>query len=133
MKDALATALYGARGANGVILVTTKEGKEGKMNVDVRIENSFSMPTERIKTADPVTFMKMHNESVKTRDPIGQTLYTDEKITFTEMGAAPGHLSRYRLAGSHVQRRGGQQPDQPQLYRRRERGQVLCGGRRNQG
>lgn len=86
MKDALATALYGARGANGVILVTTKEGKEGKMRVDLRFENSFSMPTERIKTADPVTFMKMHNESVKTRDPVAQTLYTDEQITFTEMG-----------------------------------------------
>ncbi len=86
MKDALATALYGARGANGVILVTTKEGKEGKMNVDVRLENSFSMPTERIKIADPVTFMKMHNEAVKTRDPNALTLYTDEKITFTEMG-----------------------------------------------
>ncbi len=86
MKDALATALYGARGANGVILVTTKEGKEGKMNIDLRFENSFSMPTERIKIADPVTFMKMHNESVKTRDPNGQTLYTDEQITFTEMG-----------------------------------------------
>ncbi len=86
MKDALATALYGARGANGVILVTTKEGKEGKMNVDVRFENSFSMPTENIETADPVTFMRMHNESVKTRDPNGQTLYTDEQITFTERG-----------------------------------------------
>lgn len=86
MKDALATALYGARGANGVILVTTKEGKEGKMNMDLRFENSFSMPTQRISTANPVTFMKMHNESVKTRDPNGQTLYTDEQITFTEMG-----------------------------------------------
>lgn len=86
MKDALATALYGARGANGVILVTTKEGKEGKMRVDLRFENSFSMPTKRIETSDPVTFMKMHNESVKTRDPLGQTLYTDEQITFTEMG-----------------------------------------------
>lgn len=86
MKDALATALYGARGANGVILVTTKEGKEGKMNVDLRFENSFSTPTEKIKTADPVTFMRMHNEAVKTRDPNGQTLYTDEQITFTERG-----------------------------------------------
>lgn len=86
MKDAMATALYGARGANGVILVTTKEGKEGKMNFDLRFENSFSSPTQRLETADPVTFMRMHNEAVKTRDPNGQTLYTDEQITFTEMG-----------------------------------------------
>lgn len=86
MKDAMATALYGARGANGVILVTTKEGREGKMNFDLRFENSFSSPTQRLETADPVTFMRMHNEAVKTRDPNGQTLYTDEQITFTEMG-----------------------------------------------
>jgi TonB-linked SusC/RagA family outer membrane protein len=86
MKDAMATALYGARGANGVIMVTTKEGKEGKMNFDLRFENSFSSPTQRLETADPVTFMRMHNEAVKTRDPNGQTLYTDEQITFTEMG-----------------------------------------------
>ncbi|MCS2766088.1 TonB-dependent receptor plug domain-containing protein [Bacteroides thetaiotaomicron] len=42
LKDATSTALYGARGANGVILVTTKEGKEGKAQVSVRVENSFS-------------------------------------------------------------------------------------------
>ena len=41
LKDATSTALYGARGANGVILVTTKEGKEGKAQVSVRVENSF--------------------------------------------------------------------------------------------
>ena len=41
MKDATATSLYGARGANGVILVTTKEGKKGKARVSFRYENSF--------------------------------------------------------------------------------------------
>ena len=46
MKDATATALYGARGANGVILVTTKEGKAGKAKVSFRYENSFSSPTQ---------------------------------------------------------------------------------------
>ncbi|HOI49454.1 MAG TPA: TonB-dependent receptor plug domain-containing protein, partial [Prolixibacteraceae bacterium] len=45
MKDATATALYGARGANGVILVTTKGGKEGKTTVSVRFESSLSEPT----------------------------------------------------------------------------------------
>ncbi|MFY9598497.1 MAG: TonB-dependent receptor plug domain-containing protein, partial [Dysgonamonadaceae bacterium] len=56
MKDATATALYGARGANGVILVTTKEGKEGKVKVNARIENSFSSPTKKVEIADPVTY-----------------------------------------------------------------------------
>ncbi|WP_080903022.1 TonB-dependent receptor [Parabacteroides sp. Marseille-P3160] len=89
MKDATATALYGARGANGVISVTTKEGKEGKVQVNVRLENSFSSPTRKIDIADPVTFMKMHNEAVKTRDPLGIPIYSQEKIIMTERGLYP--------------------------------------------
>ena len=65
MKDATATALYGARGANGVISVTTKEGREGKVSVNVRIENSFSTPTSKVDQADPVTYMRMQNEAIK--------------------------------------------------------------------
>lgn len=89
MKDATATALYGARGANGVIAVTTKEGKEGKVQLNIRVENSFSSPTEKIDIAGPITFMRMHNEAVKTRDPLGLSLYSQEKITMTENGAYP--------------------------------------------
>lgn len=89
MKDATATALYGARGANGVISVTTKEGKEGKVSVNARVENSFSSPTKRVKIADPVTFMRMQNEAIKTRDPMGLALYSEEKITMTERGLYP--------------------------------------------
>ncbi|MBZ4190346.1 TonB-dependent receptor [Niabella beijingensis] len=86
MKDATATSLYGARGANGVIFVTTKEGREGKVQVNLRIENSSSSATEKVQIADPVTFMRMQNEAVKTRDPLGLALYSEEKITMTEMG-----------------------------------------------
>ena len=89
MKDATATALYGARGANGVISVTTKEGKEGKVTVNARVENSFSSPTKKVKIADPVTFMRMQNEAIKTRDPMGLALYSQEKITMTERGLYP--------------------------------------------
>ena len=89
MKDATATALYGARGANGVILVTTKEGKEGKVKVNARIENSFSSPTKKVEIADPVTYMRMQNEAIKTRDPLGLTLYSEEKIVMTERSLYP--------------------------------------------
>ena len=47
MKDASATAMYGARGANGVILVTTKKGQEGSVYATARYETVFSMPTKR--------------------------------------------------------------------------------------
>lgn len=89
MKDATATALYGARGANGVILVTTKEGKEGKAKFNARIENSFSSPTRKVEIADPVTYMRMQNEAIKTRDPLGLLMYPEEKIILTERGSYP--------------------------------------------
>ncbi|MDR0712793.1 MAG: TonB-dependent receptor [Bacteroidales bacterium] len=89
MKDATATALYGARGANGVILVTTKEGREGKAQVNLRVENSFSSPTQMVQLADPVTYMKMHNEAILTRDPNGVKMYSTEKINMTERGEYP--------------------------------------------
>ncbi|MDR2037730.1 MAG: TonB-dependent receptor [Bacteroidales bacterium] len=89
LKDATATALYGARGANGVILVTTKQGVEGKAKLNIRMENSWSMPTQNVKLADPVTYMRLANEAVLTRDPLGITRYSDKKIAGTEAGLDP--------------------------------------------
>lgn len=89
MKDANATALYGARGANGVILVTTKEGKEGKAQLNIRFENSFSMPTRKVDVVDPVTYMKLHNEAVQTRNPQSPRPYSDSKIEATARGENP--------------------------------------------
>jgi TonB-linked SusC/RagA family outer membrane protein len=89
LKDATATALYGARGANGVILVTTKQGVEGPAKISFRFENSVSAPTQNIDLADPITYMKMHNEAVLTRDPLGAIEYSQEKIEMTEAGKYP--------------------------------------------
>lgn len=84
LKDATSAALYGARGANGVILVTTKDGKEGKAHVSIRVENSFSAPTKLISLADPITYMKLNNEAVLTRDPLGIIPYPESKIAYTQ-------------------------------------------------
>ncbi len=89
MKDATATALYGARGANGVILVTTKEGKEGKATVSFRIENSLSTPVEMVELAGPITYMNLHNEAVRTRNPLGVLPYSESKIANTMKGTNP--------------------------------------------
>lgn len=89
LKDATATALYGSRAANGVILIKTKEGKEGKASIFVRLENSVSMPTRNIQLADPITYMKLENEAVLTRDPLGVLPYSDEKIDNTIAGINP--------------------------------------------
>jgi TonB-linked SusC/RagA family outer membrane protein len=94
MKDANATALYGARGANGVILVTTKEGREGKAKIMFRAEGSLSTPTQMIDVADPLTFMKLNNEAVRTRSlsAMGEpttTFYAQEDIWARERGLDP--------------------------------------------
>ncbi len=83
MKDATATALYGARGANGVILVTTKRGVEGSAKISVRTEMSMNRPTQNIELADPVTYMKLQNEAVLTRNPLGDLPYSQDKIENT--------------------------------------------------
>lgn len=89
LKDATATALYGARGANGVILVTTKEGTEGKMKLSFRVESSFSAPSKEVEIADPLTFMKLHNEAVRTRNPDGALPYLESAIAAREEGLNP--------------------------------------------
>jgi TonB-linked SusC/RagA family outer membrane protein len=89
LKDATATALYGARGANGVILITTKEGREGKAKVNVRVENSFSSPTSTLDMADPITYMQLANEAAATRNPLAALPYSKSKIDNTIRGTNP--------------------------------------------
>src|SRR5690606_22448661 len=80
LKDASATALYGARGANGVIFVTTKQGLEGAARLNIRLENSISTPTKSLDIADPVTHMKLYTEAQLTRDPLAHLLYSQNRI-----------------------------------------------------
>ncbi|MFV0506916.1 MAG: SusC/RagA family TonB-linked outer membrane protein, partial [Bacteroidales bacterium] len=86
LKDASATALYGARGANGVILITTKGGVEGRAQLSVRFENSFSAPTQTMDLVNPLDYMTYHNEAVRTRDPLGALPYSNSKIENTING-----------------------------------------------
>lgn len=89
MKDATATALYGARGANGVILVTTKQGVAGNAKVSLRMENSASTATSNVELADPVTYMKLSNEATATRNPLLPLPYLEDKIENTIKGINP--------------------------------------------
>lgn len=89
LKDAAAASLYGARGANGVILVTTKQGVEGKARFNVRAEAPISTNTRNFKFADNITYMKLANEAVLTRDPLGVLPYSQNKIDHTAAGDDP--------------------------------------------
>lgn len=67
LKDAVAAAVYGARGANGVILVNTKQGVDGRTKFSFRVENSISTNTRNFKFADNITYMQLANEGYLTR------------------------------------------------------------------
>ena len=84
MKDATATALYGARGANGVIMVTTKEGKQGKVKLNIRYEKAYSAAARKVSIADPITYMRLHNEALATREPLSGRIYSLEKILISQ-------------------------------------------------
>lgn len=89
LKDATASSLYGARGANGVILVTTKRGEIGSVKLNFRVENSTSANVRNIELADNVTYMRLANEAVLTRNPLGILPYSENKIDHTAAGDDP--------------------------------------------
>ncbi|WP_245874944.1 SusC/RagA family TonB-linked outer membrane protein [Bacteroides cutis] len=87
MKDATATALYGSRGANGVILVNTKGGTEGPAKISARVVVTHSSPTKTAEWADPITYMNMHNEA-SLYDGNG-LMHSQQKIANTMAGLNP--------------------------------------------
>ncbi|MBR2235824.1 MAG: TonB-dependent receptor [Prevotella sp.] len=91
MKDATATALYGSKGANGVVLVTTKSGRKGKMKITTRLETQISTPTKILEFLDGVDYMNLYNYAQRTRDTKGLTsdAYLMEKIENTAAGTDP--------------------------------------------
>jgi len=92
LKDASATALYGARGANGVILVSTKEGREGKAKINFRSEYSSSQSTQTLQLVDPIQYMNLFNEATITRDPSSVVPFSPAKIqnTVDAINGVPG-------------------------------------------
>ena len=93
LKDAAATALYGSRGASGVMLVTTRQGKNSeKARINIRVEGQMTQPTQVVDLADGVQYMQMFNEAILTRDPNTQLRnlpFSQSKIAHTAAGADP--------------------------------------------
>ena len=63
LKDASAAAIYGSRGANGVVLITTKKGKQGKTKFSVGYQSGFSKETNRIEMLDGPTYLQLAKEA----------------------------------------------------------------------
>lgn len=87
LKDASATAVYGVRGANGVIIITTKRGVQGKTKIKVRYNEGVSTFTALPQLVDGVSYMKYANEASLTRD--GGVQYSDARIQNTLEGKDP--------------------------------------------
>ena len=68
LKDASTTAIYGSRGANGVLLITTKRGRDGKTRINGKVEYSYSTRTKTPEFVDGSTYARMMNEALKSRN-----------------------------------------------------------------
>ena len=91
LKDASATAIYGARGANGVMLITTKTGTENtKAKINVTYEHSFLQPVNVVDYTDGVTFMETYNYAHRMRSSSPLQKYSDVKIEGTR-----NHVNEY--------------------------------------
>lgn len=91
LKDATATAMYGTRGANGVMIVTTKSGADTeKPIIGFRLEGNIATPTSTPEFVDAVTYMKMYNEAnLNQFGNAASGLFSNEHIANTINGANP--------------------------------------------
>ncbi|HKZ36491.1 MAG TPA: TonB-dependent receptor [Chryseolinea sp.] len=90
LKDAASAAIYGSRAANGVILVTTKKGKEGRLNIEYNYNYSNQDPsikTERI--TDPIEYMQLVNKAIDYSLLQPQWRYTDAEMEMYRNGDIP--------------------------------------------
>jgi TonB-linked SusC/RagA family outer membrane protein len=89
LKDASATVLYGARGANGIITITTKAGTEGTVKVSARIDVNIATPTATLELLDGVEYMRQYNQARQSREPLLGLYYDEQKIQSTAQGIDP--------------------------------------------
>lgn len=87
MKDAAAVVLYGSRAAKGVILITTKRGKNEPMRIDVRANAGINIPKSYPKYLDSDCYMTLYNEACRN-DGLAER-YNDATIYNTAMGTSP--------------------------------------------
>lgn len=89
LKDASATVLYGARGANGIIMVNTKAGREGPVKLNARVDVNLTTPVQKTDMLDGVDYMRLYNQARISRDPVLGSYYSEQKIQSTANGENP--------------------------------------------
>lgn len=133
LKDASETAIYGSKGANGVILITTKHGKDSKININAKVEGFYNQFTMSPKFADGYTYASMANEARITRNQ--DALYSPAELEMFRLKIDPdlypnvdwmdlilrdgswsqraslnmnggGRTARYYVSGSYINQQG---------------------------
>ncbi|MDD4992140.1 MAG: TonB-dependent receptor [Paludibacter sp.] len=92
LKDASATAVYGIRGANGVIIVTTKRGTEGAPKISFTMSTGMQTPSRLVKMADSYTYAMKYNEGQLSDNPLispSSLMFTPEAIKAFKTGSNP--------------------------------------------
>lgn len=87
LKDAAATALYGYKGANGVLLITTKHGKYNSNSIKVSYDHTFSYLTNKPEMVDAATYASAVNEAYRNQG--GSAIYSDAVIDAYRNGTNP--------------------------------------------
>lgn len=87
LKDAAAVALYGYKGANGAILITTKRGEYNSQNIRVTYDHLFNFQTDRPKFVNGATFANAMNEALANEG--GSPRYSSEEIAAFQNGSYP--------------------------------------------
>lgn len=87
LKDASATAIYGSKGANGVVLITTKKGHAGKININAKTEYGYLSRTRTPEFVDGPAYAALVNEAKITRNQ--EPLYTDIELMLFKNGLDP--------------------------------------------
>ena len=87
LKDAAATALYGYKGANGVVLITTKHGKYDTKSITFSYDHVFSFLTNKPEMVDAATYASAVNEAYRNQN--GSAIYSDAVIGAYKNGTNP--------------------------------------------
>lgn len=87
LKDASATAIYGSKGANGVLLINTRRGIGGKINISAKMEGFYNTLTQLPKFVDGHTYASLANEAKITRNQ--EPLFQPEELEIFRLGLDP--------------------------------------------
>ena len=104
LKDASSTAIYGSRGANGVILITTKKGKKGSTKVNVAVKTGISSLARRVDMIDNVEWIKqLYEQNIRYELLSDFNGVLDPNLDYyQDIEGNLWKLPKYNLAGIHI-------------------------------